>query len=395
MSREVIDTPVMRYTVAPDAYATRRRSMSAIVQARLIDELTGQPVTTCVRLWPAGAGFTVAASRSVQPRIAAGGLIALVGMPSNVVADVAGPPAEFGMTVEADGYIPVTKTSLFNPSASLPDDFVAFDLGDIALHRTSVTLAGRVTQRSAIGVLQPVSGASVTVVGIWHSPLPATGTVPPQPADVVSLRTQLYANRTSGADTVQSCTVVPTAAPTARLVRAAAIGDRVLHVTDRIGLVPNATVAVNPSSDRAEFVVISSVDTTHPDIVAGTITLQHPLQRTHSAELSVALCTVSVSGAAEAFAVDAIVGDSLLLLGGVAGLAMPSFVEVAGTGVREYHAAELLDTTSDANGFYRLPGIHRLVQTRIRVTSGASAPLLENVGLDYNAPDQRIDFTFP
>jgi hypothetical protein len=396
MTREIVSTAGMTYTVAPDAHATRRRSMSTIVEARLIDELTLRPIDVPVRLQPAGTGFSSDARKNaVRPRVAGGGLVALVGVPADVVSDIAGPAVEYGMAVEADGYLAVTRTRLFDASATLPNNFAAFDLGDIALHRASVTVAGRVTRRSTTGDTQPLSGATITVAGIWHAPLPATGTAPPSPANVIALQTPLSADRTAGIDSVQRCTVLSSLGQTARLARAAASGDRVLNLTDRIGLTANATIAVDPTNaDSREWVVIASVDGTLPDTLAGTVTLQHPLDRAHAAGTSVASCTVQLVGTPESLALDALAGDSLLLLGGTAGLTVSSVVEITGSTAREYRAASPLTATT-VNGFYRLPAIHRLVQVRIRVESGVLPPILENVSLDYSVREQRIDFTFP
>ncbi|MEP6832339.1 MAG: hypothetical protein ABJB74_03050 [Gemmatimonas sp.] len=396
LNREVVATGAVTFTVSPDAQALSRRSMGAIVHARLVDELTGDPVTTATRVRPAGAGFSNrGTATSVRARVASSGVVGLVGIPGNVVSDLATPPTEYGLTIEADGYIAVTQTALFSTPAASAGDFSPFDFGDISLHRTPITILGRVTKRQLVGAAQPLQNAVVSVDGIWRAPTVASSPAPPQPADVIALQTALRAPRIANSDHVQRC-ALSVGAETAHLERAASSDDRTLHLTNRNGMAPNSVLALNAGqADQREFAVIATIDTSLPSTEAGTIALQHPLSRDHAQNTPIALCTVQLNGTAEFLAVDAIVGDSSLLLSATTGLGTPNFVEVSGTGAPEYHACRTLTATTNADGFYALPALHRLYQVRMRITSGALTPIVENADLDYSTREQRVDFTFP
>jgi hypothetical protein len=62
----------------------------------------------------------------------------------------------------------------------------------------------------------------------------------------------------------------------------------------------------------------------------------------------------------------------------------------------EYHWAQTYQTVSDADGYFRLPPIHRLAQLELHATHPAEAiPLNRPLALDFGRTDLVIDLVFP
>lgn len=397
MTRRIITVPGRRYTDSPDVAVPDGDRMWALVEARLVDELTMQPVVTPVHAWPAGAAFALAsARRAVRARAADGGIVGLVGLPRQVMPRLRTTNYELGLSVAADGYVPTTRTAFLGPVNTFPGVFTPLPLGDVQLHRTGLQIRGRVMFRKPNGDLDVANNANVSLTSIWRRMPTLTVPVPPQPPNVLALSVPLYADRLTATDSVRPTTLNANMPAFKRLARPAAAGDRVLYLTDRAGIAANPVLGIDrPDAERVEHVVVTAVDPSVPVTAAGTATLAYPLALAHAAGAPVVPVTPVPAGGTVNLALDAIAGDTSLILASMAGLGAPVPVEISGSGVREFHSAAPPIATTNGEGFYRLPPIARVAQLRMRFDFGALAPEFEIVALDYSAREQRVDVVFP
>lgn len=400
MTRGVVQVPGRRYTVSPDQAIPDGDRARTLVEARLVDELTLPPrqaVVTATRVTPTGRAFARPAARAaVWGRVADGGLAGIAGVPREVMPGVTVASYELGMTVAAEGYLPMTAVGTVALPPGYPATFAPLPLGDLELHRRGISIVGRVVQRMPNGALQAASGAQVSVTAVWRALPTLTTAVAAQAPNVLSLGVPCYAARTTAAR-VRSCVLAPAAVPAKTLLRPAAAGSTTLYLSDRDGLVTNAILGVARGSARAEHVVIAAVDPSVPPTAPGRVTLAHPLALAHDADTVAERVTrQGPLGPFVGFALASIPGDDVLVLSSMAGLGVAGAVEVSGGGaVREYHDGSPPWTTADSEGFYRLPPIAREAQLRLRVTFGALPALGTTVSLEYPAREQRVDFVFP
>lgn len=108
VTRRTIQAQGREYLIASDAPMPLSGRIWAIVQARLINDVTSEPVRSHIQLKSDIEGC--------MPRISRDGLVGLAGVPSRVFPVLAG--KSFVMTVDviADGYLPRTLT------VSIPSD---------------------------------------------------------------------------------------------------------------------------------------------------------------------------------------------------------------------------------------------------------------------------------
>ena len=132
------------FLVAPDDAPPEGARWWALVQARLLDDVSGDPVTRPADVTPAGLAFRAPRTRAlVRPRRADGGVVGLVGVPHTVFPDLRNSAYDVGLTVRADGYLPATATRSLAAQPTFPDTFTPAQLGDVEMHAEPVSLQGR------------------------------------------------------------------------------------------------------------------------------------------------------------------------------------------------------------------------------------------------------------
>ena len=175
MTRTIVVANGIQYTVSSDDAVARGRRFGALVQARVIDELSQEPLERGVVVEPAGAGLaTPAARRGARSRAGTGGLIGILGIPVQVLPQLGTVSYELGMSVRAPGYVGRMATGALGPVATFPAAFAPLELGDLALHPEPVVIHGRTARRRtpADSITVPPSdvvalvGATVTVTGL-------------------------------------------------------------------------------------------------------------------------------------------------------------------------------------------------------------------------------------
>lgn len=382
-----------RYLTAPDDAVPDGVRTSAIVQARLIDELTGAPPAGPITVSPAGAAFANPRARAaVNPRAADGAAVGLVGIAVQALPGLGTTGYEVGVAVDVRGYVRASRAQMLGPTAQFPAAFFPAVLPDIRLHREPVMLHGRANLRTAT-TFDPLPNATVRVGGIWRTAPTLTVSPPASPPNLVAVDPVMYAGR-AAASAVRVVTLMPDLTREKRLTRTSVAGDVAVHLTDRDALAPNGVLGIEVGDPmRAEWVVVKSVtgavDVSEPCVA----TLEYPLARTHVAGALAHPIAVGAPSASQPLALDAIAGDTTLLLSGMAGLS-PATVEIAGGGVREYHRVALYRADTDGDGQWRLPPLSRVVQVTLAATHATATSPPRTVTIEYPRREQRVDLVF-
>jgi hypothetical protein len=372
---------------APDDPPPQRASAAqALMRARLRDEITGDAPDAAIAVSTEMRGLTPQAT---------GAIAGLVGRPleNYGIGHVAGAP--MAMAVMAEGFVPRSLAGPLPAQPNYPDQFAPLDLGDVALHRAPVSLSGRTVSHKHV----VRAGAAVTVTGFWPTlaSLLAAKSVP----NVVALRQETYAPRPAAATKIaqQNLNFAPPA-ETKTLLLPAVAGDDSVRLSDQAGLAPGRIVIIDADdASRAEVATIKAiVDASAGNDEPATMVLDYPLRRDHRQRGTVRRGVPAAAGADNTLARDIAAGDVTLFAQAMAGLdaTMTGIVLKTPGLAHEYHQATLYRAVSDANGYFRLPPIHRAAQIELTVTHGAEPnPLVRPVTLDWNASGIVLDLVFP
>lgn len=381
--------------LAPDDAIPAGQRARALVRGRLLDELTMQPVAGPITVTPYGDAFASAQARAaVNPRWASGGIVGLVGVASRAFPALRISAYDVGVRAVAGGYLPATLSQPLGPDALFPAQFTPALLPDIQLHRVPVILSGRAVVQGA-GSTAPLSGANITISGIWRTaPSPVLGP-PPAPADLLAVDPPLYAAQPAATTTFRDVTLVPDLLNVKRLRRGTLAGTRVLALSDRVSISAGDVLEVDPGDPgRSEAVVIAAIDGSTTDTEPAVVTLEHPFSHSHAADAVARRVDVTLPGPAQTLSVDAIEGDTTLLVTAAAGLAAGTIEIDDGTAVPQYHRMTLYNSTSNGDGFWSLPPLSRVAVAQLTATHATHPTITRTLAPEYPRREQRVDFVF-
>lgn len=354
----------------------------SLVMAQLVDELTAEPIDRPIQI-----EHDVPHAR---PKSAAFGVCGVVGVPRQSFPNLAVQPYAIALRFEVAGYEPVDIGHTFAADPSFPDTFADANLLQIGLRRTPIVLTGRTVALDAQNRPQPVPGTQVRVTGIWRT-VPDIDPVagPALGAQFLSLTPALAADRSAGDLTI--ATLTPAGAPTALAVSAAP-GATLIDVQTPAGIVAGDVVRIGGfDPERVEHVAVAQVLARNDVSSPGQLRLAHPLQTGHSGGEAVEVVTVAGAGPDASLTEAARAGDRLVFVNTTAPFGGALAVRVSTPGVDdEYLTASTLSTTSDAEGFYRLPRLSRIAAIQVSATAGplsAVAAHTPNYGLFSNGLD--------
>jgi hypothetical protein len=386
MPRVVTDSG-WTYTIATEPDIPAGELMNAIITARLVDEMTGQPPQEDVAIVTSFAGLT--------PRVAVSGVVGFASIPRRAFTELGTTAYTVPFEISATGFVPIDRIVTIGPQPGFPAIFAGMDLGDVALHRDPVVIRGRVTQASGLDAT-PLAGAQVTVTGIWRTPPPASVVVPKSPPFMVSVRPFVYFDRTAAAGMLRKRNMLPVTGDSRVLTADAIAGSAMLPVSNRSSIVPGTILLVDTATpDLAEYLTVQSVAGAVAADERALITLTYALRNTHAANATVQIVNPDPPGADNAFQAAVIPGDSCVLLNSMTDLASASVIELhGGPQPAEYHLAGHFDTVTDASGYYRFPGLSRVAQLEITVASGALTPVVQTFSPAYGLVENRLDFRF-
>jgi hypothetical protein len=384
MARRTVQTHDYTYVFSSDGFAPMERQTWGLIRARLVDEMTGEPPDL---------GLAIETTfPNVFPRVAQDGLVGLAGSPVVAFPNLAALNYLVPIVLRAEGYVsrPLTVTVPLDPG--FPGTFAVTDLGDVRMHRLPTLIRGRTARVAGNGTL-PVGGATVRVTGLWRTLPPAHAMVPPETPDLVSLRPSLYADRTTATGRLRRRNITPVMGQDKRLLSVATRGSANVRLSDRIGLAAGAVLLIDAlDPDRREIVRVATVDATSAADQPALVTLVLPLAYEHRDGVLARRATLQPAGATNALRQDALAGDVCVFLNTMSGLNTANVVEVFGGGPNEFHDVGQFTTTSDANGYYRLPLISRVAQLVIRAEDGVHTPDVPTYCPDYHTPENRLNF---
>lgn len=457
MPRRTVGVGDRSYLFSPDDPMPLSGRTWALVQARVVDEMTGEPPRSRITI--------LARERGLVPRVASDGLVGLVGIPRHLFPALATQDYTVHLTVQAEGYLPrrgaliVTNgrrtlappapvagdstitlsssaglsigqtllvgpagpnqdtvvTLSFGPGANqvtvtptlshphaatdpvVPSDFTPVILGDLAMHREPVVIRGRTVKANG-NTTAPVPGASVKVTGIWRTAPPATLSVPADPPNLVSLRSPLSVNRTAAAGRLRPEDLQPILGDDKVLLDDIAPGGNVVRISNSQNLGGGTILWIDANDpDISEYLAIHSIDGGSSATQPARVRLDLPLAHPHRRNAVVRRTSPPTLGAQKQFAQAAIAGDTCIFLNDITGLNVVNEVQVTGgPNPAEYHSRRLFSVISDSQGFYRLPPLSRVAQVEITAEKPPTLPPIKReFRPDYTGRENDLNFTFP
>jgi hypothetical protein len=392
MNCRVETSSTLAWGFCPDGIPALADRIRVIVSARLLDEVSGDPIAVSVTL-------STPSSPGLHPRIAGGGLVGLVGRPAQLFPTLDVDAVPVTMRIFAPGYVPLELEGILGPIPGFPGQFAPLELGDVALHRAAVELSGRTLRRNGLAPVV-VAGATVELVGFWagfppSNVNPSTVMAPPS---LISLSPPVYGRREAGLTMVRRRDLLPVAGQEKRLLLSVAAGQRRLRLSDRIGLVINGLLTIDRDHPaHREHLLISDVDGGSSADQAAWITLAHPLAHLHRQGSVCQPANLAAPGSLNALARDAIAGDVTIFTTNLTGLADRITIEMTGgAGAVEFHEARLYRVVSDVDGFFRLPPLQRVAMVLIHSERlGLPTPADERFAPEYRQADNHLTVLFP
>jgi hypothetical protein len=380
MTRRTVQQGSWTYAFSPDSPVPIGRRMWGIIEARVTDELTGEP--------PSGLTFD-SAFPGLLPRVAEGGICGLVGFPDRVLSDLGVSQYTIPLTIKAERYVPYATETAIGPEPGFMAGFTPKRL-DFEMHREPTILHGRVTLAGA-----PVANATVSLAGVWRTAPSAHVTgVAADPPNLLSLEPALYFARDAATSIITPCALT-SPDPPRQLRRDADAGATTLALSDAAGLAVGDVLAIDASDpERAEYLPLAGTPAGAQPGLPAEVTLAYGSKRLHKKDAVVQLVAVQL-GMPVPLNHDAIAGDTCVFPQTMQGLTNAVYVRLSGTGIagkEEYHRAYAFSVTTNAEGYYRFPGVSRVAQVLLHVTDGAHNPAQPpNLRPDYDQPMNRLD----
>lgn len=370
------------YLYTPDAPQHAGERWRAIARARVADEITREAIRHQIR---------VSAERDdLVPRVASDGMVGVIGRPAQLFPTLAAVSVDLHLTIDVPGYLPFRLDGTLGPIAGFPDTFAALDLGSALLHRRGVALEGRVVQN--LTSAPPIAGASVAIEGVW-STLPPPNWAPPaleEAPTLVALDPGLYSPR--GVATTISRRDLVLSAQIKTLVVPLITGAKRALISDRDALAAGDVLVVDrDDSAHLEAIELTQVDTTSSVDQPAWLTLAHPAAHLHREGAVCSAATPQAPINVTTFARAGIPGDRVAALAVVPAFASGVVVEIDDAiTTREFQRIDVYATTSDADGYFRLPPIARVAFVRLRVQHAGFTDSALIVALDYRNAIQRV-----
>lgn len=367
------------WTFCPDVPAPRGARMRALARARLIDEITGQPL--------AADAIEVPDKRlalHVAPRRADNGIVGLAGFPQTAFPRLTTIAAPLAFRVRVDGFWPHDFTTTLVAQPAFPGDFTPADFGTVGMRRRGVSLSGRVVARD-LPVNIALAGASILVEGVWPTaPLPGvTLAASMQPPNMVGLAPGLY--RAWNMAVASEVAFTPDL-PNAKTAPLATVpGATRIRLSNRQFIAVNQPLAIDPDEGREEVIAIAAIDTGLADDQPAWVDLRYPIQRLHRAGARVVPLSVTAASGLRNLSRPAGRGDVIAFFSAAPPWADGSLVRINdGVAHFEYQRAARYQAASDVRGYWRLPPLARLALVQLRATHGSQPnPLQSVVTLEY------------
>ncbi|MEJ7598215.1 MAG: hypothetical protein WKG01_09925 [Kofleriaceae bacterium] len=370
------------YRACPDDPPAAADRLRAVVRWSAVDEITqaGPNVDFVIRTESLG----------LVPRVARDGFMGLVGNPGRLYPGLDLGSVEIAWSVSAPGYLVRERTITLGPIAGFPDQFTPVDDGVLQLHREPLVLRGRAFDLVANA---PMPGLAVAITGVWWTfpPSNVDPTTVMKPAQLVSLHPGLHADRSLGVVTLRRRDLAHVPAQDKTLVRPAVRGTATARLSDRVGVIAGTILAFEPTrADRVEYVAVTAVAGASTDDQPATVTLAHRLLLDHEEATDVHVVAPQLPAAAHVLDRDGVRADRVAFLGSIAGVTA-GIVEISGGAApAEYQTASLYSTTSNGDGYYRLPPLSRVASVKLQTPA-----LVLVTSPDYGRYENLVDLVHP
>ena len=375
------------YRFCPDDPPPLADRTRAVVQWLAVDEITNR-----------GPDIDYAISttaRGLVARVSRDGIMGLIGNPGRLYPGLGTTSVSLACTLTSPGYLPRRLQATLGPIAGFPAAFAPADLGTVLLHRTPIVIRGRIV---ALGALDPTPQPNVklSLAGVW-STFPPANVVPDtviEPPNLLSLQPGLYADRVSGVDGLRRRDLTLTVGQDKTLLQPAVIGATTVRVSDQLGVTVGGVIAIDPGhAARTEYLTVTQIVGLSTLDQPATLTLAHPLALAHEPGVTCVVATPGVPQTNNPLSRDGIAGDAVAFAA-LNGVADGVVIEIGGGGAPvEYQVARLYSTTSDSDGYYRLPPISRVAMVKLHADQ---APAQEPVMTpDYQRYENLVDVVYP
>jgi hypothetical protein len=392
MSRRTVVVGDLSYVISPDDPVTLGDRFWAVLEVRLLDELNGRTVR--------GDMDIQTEYRGLSPRVSVDGLVGLVGRPREVFPalnplDPNAQTYDVEFTVSATRYLPLTRREPIQMIPDFPDVFTPTRI-DVELHRQPIVILGRTVEMVGNNT-SPLAGVDVSIIGFWPILPPANVALPPaDPPNFVSLRPPLNRARTIATGQLRRREMVLVAAQDKHLMDNIGPGATTVRLSDGINLNANDILAIDPlDPDRVEFLTIQTVAPSTTPTALTSVTLTHPVAQGHRRDALVQRALPQAPGFSNPLSRNAQVGDVCIFLNSMTNLGAATVVEVSGPigAPVEYHRVSRFATTSDADGYFRLPLLSRVAQLDLQADDGGAHPVqVRRIIPNYEEFENRCDF---
>lgn len=393
MARRIVETVPATFTVAHDESRRVGQCFCALVQGRLVDELTERPVVTRI---------AVEADREgVVQRSTKGGIAGLVGIPEQVFSsvdpttgayDLVDNSFNINVVFHGQGYLPREMGITLGPIPDFPNSFMPAVLTeDILMHRRPIIIRGRVVVNGASHT--PVAGATVHIAAIWRV-LPSASVSPPADTQaVMAIQPGIRFPRSHDVTQFRRQEFIPVLGEDKTLLEETAVKSEHIHCSDRINISSGDVLVVDALDPSiTEYVPIDKIDGAGTVDQPAFVTLAYPMAFSHRRGAVVRRVNPASQGASNALGVDAIAGDTSVLLDSTADLSDAQTVEIAdGSQPNEYRRIFPYSTSTDSGGYFQLPPLHRVAQLNLHVSGASLSHNIDGFIPDYNRRENWID----
>lgn len=356
----------------------------ALVLARVVDVLTGDPVRTSARMTTSLAAMV---SRSTADAV-----VGLLGTPSRVFPSLRAQAYTVPVRISAPGYAPRDETAVVAAAPSFPGSFVPADLGVLTLLPVPVTVTLATYEDAAGPGVVALGGVDVQVARSWGTVGRLGGPATVEP--LLAVAPGLVAPRPVGA-TVDVPVLSAPPEPSRVLTASVTPGATRLSVSALGAVSTGDVVAVDGGDpDRPEWLEVLAVSTGVSAGSAGELELRFPVQVSHGAGAPVRRFLPPAPAAVQGvLTVGALAGSRTLVLGALGAVAAGQVVRVSGgSSAPEFQVARLYRTSTDAGGAGRLPPLTGLAAVEVTAVAGArTAARLAT--LTRPAPTSSLDLT--
>jgi hypothetical protein len=367
VARTTLEAGGRAYTVNFDDSPRAGDRYQSIVIAQLFDEITGNPITSTVRVATDLSG--------ARPKSVRDGICGVAGIPSRHFPELDAQPYEFALSFEVGGFASFDTRIAVPQQLNFPEEFTGVDLGLVELRRMPVTIVVRTLQLD--GQNRPIGlpGATVEISSIWRTTQDLSGAL--SAPDIVSLRPSLYAERPQPGTALEPVTMTPVAEPERLLLRPAEPGADVVEVGRTGGLATGSIIAIDEAdADRAEYIEVDSVVGPSDPESPAALTLAFPVQNRHQQGAPVQEVTVAALGPpAAGLGVAGRTGDATVFVDTVGPFATRPVVRISGGAPPdEFVTALPYQVTTDSEGYGSLAPLTRVAA--VEIEASAPGPLI-------------------